>query len=208
MTSDLNFTGAIEYAVSRLGRELSPLLVYHTLWHTRDDVVPAVERFAEMEGVTREDRLLLLTAAYYHDLGFVEKRVGHEDVSIRIVREVLPGFGYQPYQIDVIESIIRATQLPQTPHTLLQQIMADADLDALGRADFFERNQLLRQEWINFGLPSTEEEWDEIQLSFLESHHYFTQAAINLRGLAEKRHIEILIDRIRRHGGRPIRDNT
>jgi uncharacterized protein len=208
MTSKPYVTGAIQYAMGRLESELAPRLVFHSVWHTRDDVVPAVERFAEMEGVIGDDRLLLLTAAYFHDLGFVELRTGHEVVSIRIAREVLPSFGYQPHQIDVIENIIRATKLPQTPHTLLEQIMADADLDALGRDDYFPRNLLLRQELINFNLPSTLEEWDEIQLSFLEAHHYFTQAAINLRGPAEKRHIEILTDRIRRRGGTPIWDGS
>jgi uncharacterized protein len=202
-----DFEGAKEYVLTRLERELSPLLVYHSFWHTRDDVVAATVRFADLENIQGEDRMLLLTAAYYHDIGFVHKRMGHEDASIEIMREELPRFGYAPNQIEIIAGIIQATKLPQTPHTLLEQILADADLDALGREDFFVRNQLLRQELINYDIPSTEDEWDEIQLSFLEAHRYFTTAAINLRGPTKHRHIAILVDRIRRRGGSPISDN-
>jgi uncharacterized protein len=207
MTVEPDFDRATQYALVRLERELSPLLVYHSVWHTRDDVVVAAERLADLEGVVGDDRILLLTAAFFHDLGFVEKRIGHEDVSIRIAREALPPLGYPSHSLDVIEDLIKVTRLPQTPQTLLEEIIADADLDALGRDDYFERNQLLRQELINFDIPSTEEEWDEIQLSFLQSHRYFTRTAAELRGPAEQRHIEILADRIRRRGGRPISSN-
>lgn len=200
----LDFEAAKKYAIDRLERELSPLLVYHSLWHTTDDVVLATIRLADLENVRGEDRVLLVTAAFYHDIGFLKIRVGHEDASIEMAREALPQYGYQPHQIDTIAGIIHATQLPQSPHNLLEQILADADLDALGRDDFFVRNQLLRQELDNYGIPATEDEWDEIQLSFLEGHHYFTPSAITLRGRGQSRHISILADRIRRRGGHPI----
>lgn len=205
MTAD--FEAAKQYVLGRLQRELSPLLVYHSLWHTSDDVVQAAIRFADLENIQGEDRMLLLTAAFYHDLGFIQKRQGHEEISIELMQAVLPTFGYTPRQIEVIAGIIQATKLPQTPHTLLEQVIVDADLDALGREDFFERNQLLRQELASHGIPSTEDEWDEIQLSFLEAHRYFTAAAISLRNPAKRRHISILIDRIRQRGGSPISDN-
>ncbi|HET7376831.1 MAG TPA: HD domain-containing protein [Anaerolineae bacterium] len=203
----IDFEAAKKYVIDRLERELSPLLVYHSLWHTTDDVVLATIRLADLENVQGEDRVLLLTAAFYHDIGFLKIRVGHEDASIQMAREALPQYGYLPRQIDIIAGIIHATQLPQSPRNLLEQILADADLDALGREDFFVRNQLLRQELENYGIPATEDEWDEIQLSFLESHHYFTRSAITLRGPGQSQHISILADRIRRRGGHPISDS-
>ena len=203
----LNFEAAKDYAIKRLTRELSPLFVYHSLWHTTDDVVLAAIRLADMENVTGEDRTLLLTAAYYHDLGFLELRAGHEEVSIRLAHEVLPELGYAPQHIEVIANIIRATKLPQTPRNLLEQIMADADLDALGREDFFVRNLLLRQELVNFDNPIDVDEWDEIQLSFLQGHRYFTPSAIQLRGPKKQQYIDILLDRIHRRGGHAISDS-
>src|SRR5207253_7236261 len=85
-----DFESARQYALERLERDLSPKLFYHSLAHTRDDVVPAVERLAATEGITGEPLLLLRTAAYFHDLGHVKQSANHEAISIEFAREVLP----------------------------------------------------------------------------------------------------------------------
>ena len=89
-----NVEQARQYALNRLERELSPNLHYHGIVHTRDDVVPAAELLANLEGIKVESFYLLLTAAWFHDLGFVEKPANHEQISARIAAEILPGFGY------------------------------------------------------------------------------------------------------------------
>lgn len=172
-----DFDKAKQYALRRLGNELSPGLYYHGLFHTRNNIIPAIQFLAAGEGVQGEDLDLLLTAAWFHDIGFVETRAGHEAAGARIVAEVLPGFGYTPHQIQAIQAIIMATVLPQSPATLLEQIMADADLDVLGRADFMEWNNNLRRELAYFGQDFTDEQWLTSQLKFLDSHTYFTGAA-------------------------------
>ena len=43
-----DFKRARQYALERLERELPPTLIYHSLAHTRDDVVPAAERLAAL----------------------------------------------------------------------------------------------------------------------------------------------------------------
>jgi uncharacterized protein len=183
---------ARQYAVQRLERELSPALVYHSVSHTRDDVAPAAERLAGLEGIQGEDLVLLLTGAYFHDIGFVERRFNHEKASQRIARHALPGFGYSPAQLDVVERLIEATRLPQSPHNLLEQILVDADLDVLGRADFMASSQGLRAELAVFEAPVTDKEWYTIQVEFLTSHHYFTSAARKLRDAQKAQNIETM----------------
>ena len=151
-----NFTQAKQYALGRLEKELSPGLYYHGLTHTTDDVIPAVQKFAEGEGVLGEDLDLLLTAAWFHDLGFIEVRTGHEAVGARIASEVLPGFGYSEEQIQTVKGIIMATVIPQSPKNILEEIMADADLDVLGRDDIMYRNNSLRRELTYFGQEFTD----------------------------------------------------
>ncbi len=172
---------ARQYALNRLQRELAPQVTYHTLGHTRDEVAPAADRFAALEGVTGEDLVLLRTAALYHDIGIVEQYRDHEAISARIAATALPGFGYAPAQIEAILGIIWATRLPQEPHTLLEQIMADADLDILGAADYLPRNAVLRKELAAFGQAMTDAQWYGRQLQFIRDHRYFTTAARSLR---------------------------
>ena len=91
-----DFKRAKQYALRRLEQELSPLLTYHSMEHSRYEVMQAAEKFALLEGVTDESDLLLLrTAVLYHDLGYVISFTDHEATSARIAAEVLPGFGYQ-----------------------------------------------------------------------------------------------------------------
>jgi uncharacterized protein len=188
----LDFERARQYALERLERELPPTLFYHSLAHTRDDVVPAAERLAALEGVYGEALLLLRTAAFYHDLGHIEQYTNHEAISIRIAAQVLPHLGYSAAHIQVISGLIMATKLPQSPRTLLEEIMADADLDCLGRDDFLARNEDLRAERAALGVLTTDEEWYSSQLEFIQTHRYFTAAARTLRDARKQQNIEEL----------------
>ncbi|HYN90169.1 MAG TPA: HD domain-containing protein [Ardenticatenaceae bacterium] len=188
-----DFEGAKAYALERLERELGPELCYHSLGHTRDDVLPAAERLAALAGITGEALLLLRTAALYHDIGYVEGRVEHEATGARIVREVLPRFGYSPEQIDAIVGMIMATRLPQSPRTLLEQILADADLDVLGRDDFWARSHVLRAELAVFAPPVTDREWYDGQVSFIQAHCYWTEAARTLRGPGKQANLAAVV---------------
>jgi uncharacterized protein len=194
-----NFEHAKAYALQRLEHELPTALTYHSLAHTRDDVAPATLRLAAIAGVSGEQRMLLHTAAYYHDIGFVIQRADHEAAGARIAAETLPSFGYSPAQIEIIHGMIMATRLPQSPRNLIEQLMADADLDSLGRTDFLARNQALRSELAAYGAHWDDLGWCREQLYFLESHQYWTDAARQMRGEQKRRNVELIVEMIERY---------
>jgi uncharacterized protein len=177
----IDFEGARQHALGCLERELSPAYVYHSLAHTRDDVVPAAEWLAGLEGVQGEALLLLCTAAYFHDVGLLRQRTNHEAAGVQIAAIALPRFGYRPAQIQAIGGMIMATQLPQRPCTPLEALLADADLDVLGRTDYICRNRALRTEMELFDGPIGDAQWYGEQLDFIQSHRYWTAAARALR---------------------------
>jgi uncharacterized protein len=188
----LNFELAKSYALQRLEQELSPKLFYHGISHTRDDVVPAVEMLASLENIQGISLSLLLTAAWFHDLGYVEQARHHELISARIAVQVLPGFGYTEKQVEIVRWAILATALPQSPQNLLEKILTDADLDVLGRDDFLRSNDNLRRELAIFGQEFSDLEWFTRQLKFLEAHTYFTEAAHALRDAGQLKNIQVL----------------
>jgi predicted metal-dependent HD superfamily phosphohydrolase len=108
--------------------------------------------------------------------------IGHEFASTELTEEFLPGFGYSPSQIARINKMIMTTKLPQSATGKLEQILCDADLDYLGRDDFFMIAHRLKFEWVvqNFK-PTTLQEWYLLQISFLTNHRYFTKSAIESR---------------------------
>lgn len=192
----LSFKRARQYALHRLERELSPNLLYHGIKHTRDEVVPAVERLAGMEGIQGDSLFLLLTAAWFHDVGYVEQPQYHELISARIAVQALPGFGYASEQVEIVKWAVLATILPQDPQNLLEKILTDADLDILGRDDFISRNGELRHELAYLGREYTDREWYSRQLKFLESHTYFTASARSLRDAGKLKNIRKLRNRL------------
>jgi uncharacterized protein len=196
-----NLEKARDYVLNRLEHELTPKLTYHDLEHTLNEVVPAAEQLATMEKVGDEDHLLLLTGAYFHDLGYVRQRQGHEAISIQFAEQTLAEFGYSDANIAVIRGIIRATSLPQSPTKPVERIMVDADLDYLGHENYWKRSNDLRQELDNYGTKFTDQEWYIYQLRFMKSHNYFTASERVLRNTVKQQHImEImqLIDQINR----------
>ena len=195
--SNPDHSQAINYSLNRLEKELSANLTYHNLWHTQDEVMIACVRIAQHIGIGEEDIRLLEVAAAFHDIGYTETTMHHELVGSRIAAQVLPGYGFSSREIEAIMGMIIATRLPQSPRTLLEEILADADLDVLGREDFFSRSEALRYEWASFGREFTLKQWQEGQLALLKSHDYYTPAARMLRDEMKERHIAAMEEILR-----------
>ena len=167
--------------VRRLRRGLPAERQYHSAHHTENEVLPAAERLAGIIGIAGQQKRLLLTAAAFHDTGYIDgPDEGHEERSIAIAREVLPSFDYTPEEIEDVACIIRATKWPQQPRNLVEQVMADADLSMVGLPweEFSTRQKHLRAEIEAVdGITIPDEEWYEEQIDFVSSHSFFTDAA-------------------------------
>lgn len=176
---------AQEFILKKLKNELAGHLTYHNIDHTLD-VFNAAGNIADAEEVSAYEKKLLLTAALFHDSGFLKKRDGHETESCNIARQHLPGFNYSPDEIDLICSMIMTTRIPQSAATHLEKILCDADLDYLGRSDFLVLSEKLFLELCSEGLIRDEYHWDTEQVKFMEAHNYYT-AASNAARLAKER---------------------
>jgi len=195
--SSINYYKAERYIMKLLDQQLSPKLHYHSVGHSKD-VVNAVERIALLENVTDEALFLLKSAANYHDAGFIEQYDANEPVGARLAGEILPRFGYTQADIDVIKDLIYATRIPHDPKNHLEQIICDADLDYLGRDDFHEIADNLRRELKEHGKIQSDRQWDEIQVSFLKMHKYFTKTAIDTRQKKKLQHLKEVQERLER----------
>lgn len=191
----MQFQEAKKFIINKLKKELPRHLSYHSVEHIKD-VFTACKSIAKNEGVKGEDLKLLLTAALFHDSGFLIQQKEHEKLSCEIAMKDLPFFGYSDSQIETICGMIMATKIPQTPHNKLEQILADADLDYLGRDDFFDIGNRLFDELCMYGILNTEEEWNKLQIRFLENHQYFTDTAKNLRQNGKDHHLKIIKSKI------------
>lgn len=187
----MNFEGACNYIINLQSSDLSKDLYYHNIDHV-NDVYQAALAIARNENINPHELQLLLTAACYHDVGFLKVIEGHEIESCKIASETLPLYGYSIEDIKSINSMIMATKIPQSPRNLLEEILADADLDYLGRDDFFAIGKKLFQELSHQKRVHTEEEWNIIQCAFLTKHHYFTKTAKQMRQSKKDENLQII----------------
>ncbi|MDB5246232.1 MAG: hypothetical protein JWQ40_626 [Segetibacter sp.] len=187
-----SFEGIRKHVIDRLKKELSTDLTYHNVAHTLD-VLEQVHEIALSEGIKDAENLLLLqTAALYHDIGFITVYTGHEERSCEIVRHELPVFGYTEGQTETICNLIKATKVPQKPRNVLEQIMCDADLDYLGRDDFFNIGTGLYKEFRDQKIVENDTEWNLLQIRFLEGHCYFTNTSKGRREAKKQKHLEVI----------------
>jgi len=175
-----------------LRTDLDPRLTYHSPAHT-EDVLQQVERIAAAENITDKRLLhLMRIAALFHDTGFLRAYEGHEEISCTIMRERLGNGKLDESELKMIDRMIMATRLPQSPATLPEMTICDADLDYLGRDDFESISNALKTEFLFYGVIKDEEEWDRLQISFFNSHQYFTKTSIRDRCPVKLQHLELL----------------
>lgn len=188
----MNIEAAEAYVFEKLEESLSDTLFYHGVHHTVD-VSNAALQIAIAEGIHDKETLLLLqTAALYHDLGFISTYKGHEEEGCRLARVSLPNFDYTDEQIEKICGLIMATRVPQAPANHLEEILADADLDYLGRDDFWPISDSLYQELNKRELVTDTDTWNKLQIEFLQNHQYWTKTAQQWRQPNKLKRIEEL----------------
>lgn len=165
---------------------LSPDLTYHCLNHTLDVVEQSV-RIAVDEGINCcRDLYLLKIASLYHDTGFLETYTAHENKSCELFLADADNFNLTADEKSVVTNLIMSTRIPQLPKTKLEKILCDADLDYLGRDDFFPISDNLRKEFLRYNIVTNDEQWNQMQLKFLQNHQYHTRSSKNLRETAKQ----------------------
>jgi len=187
----MDFHAAKAFILDKLERELSDDLKYHGLHHTLD-VLYTTEELCYLEKVSPYEELLLKTAALFHDSGFTINNKEHEKLGCRIARQSLPRYGYTNREIDRICGMIMATKIPQSPKDYLEKIICDADLDYLGREDFYDIGSTLFEELKSYNVLDDEEAWNKIQVNFLEQHSFFTSTNRKRRSPKKQEYLEEL----------------
>jgi uncharacterized protein len=177
-----------KFILQFLAEKLPDNLTYHGLHHTLD-VLNAAMKIAKSENLSSCDIRLLRIAILYHDAGFTAKYKDHEDKGCEMVRNNLPAAGYSSGEIDTICGMIAATKIPQDPHNILEQVICDADLDYLGRSDFYKIGDTLFQEMKMYSNLQDEKEWNRIQEKFLGNHRYHTSFGKRNREHRKQRHL-------------------
>jgi predicted metal-dependent HD superfamily phosphohydrolase len=168
----------------------------HTLHPTRG-VVAVANRIAISENISEHDRELLIAAAYFHDTGYIREYDKNEPIAARMAGRILKLIGYKPNEIEKIQKMILSTDLEREPKTHSEKILCDADLDHLGREDFFELDAKIREGRRARGIDvSDDAKWYKGTLEILKTHQYYTESQIKLRAKKKQENIKRLLKKL------------
>jgi uncharacterized membrane-anchored protein YitT (DUF2179 family)/predicted metal-dependent HD superfamily phosphohydrolase len=173
----MQYEQAYSFLMPKLEQEISPDYSYHSAHHTKA-VIDAADRLAISENINDNEKMILRTAALFHDAGFLEHHVHHEEMSCRLAGQYLPDFCYNETEINQVCRLIMATKLPQAPGSSLEEIMCDADLYYLGTDRYFAVSENLYHEYKKLGIVKSRSDWRKKQILFFTSHRYFTKTAM------------------------------
>ena len=187
----MDYRGAKAFILNKLENELTDKLTYHGKHHTLD-VLKITRELCALENVSRKNTTLVKTAALFHDSGFTETYSNHEEKGCEIARRVLPNYNYGEEDIEKICGMIMATKIPQSPKNHLEQIICDADLDYLGRDDFYSIGSTLFEEFKEYDVVQDEQSWNRLQLGFIGNHNYFTKTTLDRRESKKQEYLDEL----------------
>lgn len=176
--------------IEQLKEKLPKYLSYHSIDHIID-VANVCNDYIEYYDITEEKAKLLRIAAICHDYGFIESPLDHEEQSIASIHDFLAPI-LTDKEVEIISGMIRATKVPQEPKTFYEEILADADLDYLGRKDYDEISTNLFKEYLHLGVVSDNIQWLDLQIRFLENHKFHTDFAKNNREKLKSKKIKEL----------------
>ncbi len=176
---------------------------FHNLDHTLD-VFDRATYLLEHEDVDNNFKELVQIAVLFHDSWFLINPDWHENIWAKLfdqyfewnenlflkdrlhfqnfVDDYFSDTWYSVDKIDIIKHLILATIPSRKPSNKLEWLIKDADIDNLGRDDFFIRSELLRKEmkyirWKEF----TDKEWYTNVYQFVKETKFFTPTQIKER---------------------------
>lgn len=193
---------ARDFVLAQYEQHPKPNLVYHNLVHTQQ-VVQAAAQIAAHYRLQDDELVAVYVAAWFHDAGYLlGDAKAHEENGAQEAIEFLRQQQAPENIQTMVQGAILATKMPQSPHTLVEQIVCDADLSHLGSKIFNDRNKLLRQEvemTLQKEVPAVQ--WLSSSIHFLTEHHYWTDYAQTLYKQQKEENIAKLTKKLEKKAG-------
>lgn len=167
------------YVFQLFKEKLDAKFVYHSFLHTERVVASANEIIGNLE-LTTEENFVIITAAWFHDTGYINGMDNHEKASVAIATSFLQRKKISDTIINKVSECIRATKIDVQPKNITEEVIKDADASHFAKDYFRKVSELLRQE---LGLVNQANysvtDWRKENIELLTSaHKYYTTYAV------------------------------
>jgi len=170
-----------EMIIKMFDDEAPPNLYFHNSAMLKN-VTNQVELLSRAENLPDEDFINLKLASVFLYTGFISDYEKPMEASMRLVEEILPGYGFSQSNVELTKSIIK-NSFTDHQESLTDNILHDAKYDYLGRVDYMKLTDRLLRERTEYGKHPDNKTWIEFQKKQLTDHQFTTTTAKLLRNV-------------------------
>ena len=173
-------------------QQANKALLFHTPART-EGVVANAAQISRHEHLSHREHFITQVAAWFSEVGYYGDAVHHTAASTALAEGFLKTHGADAELVKEIRKCIEASDPAQRPHSLMEQVVADAVTYWYGTDSFTECNRLLRKELeVVQGHDIGKEEWRGYTIAKLEAHQYYTEYCRHLLVKKKKAHLDKL----------------
>lgn len=195
----MNKNQNLEKAKKYVNKLLVPLENHY--YHSYNHALEVMERamyLAEKEGLDEQDIEMLGYAWLFHDTGFILQYEKNEPLGAKIAQNYLKSILYPSDRVKKVEKIILATDPDyKTPQNIYEKVIKDADMDNLGRDDFFKRaNDLKKELEIIQHIKTNDKDWTHGSIQILKEYKYDTQTQKEERDTKKQENLKKILQEL------------
>jgi class 3 adenylate cyclase len=179
-----------EMIIKMFDDEAPPNLYFHNSAMLKN-ITNQVELLSRAENLPDEDFINLKLASVFLYTGFISDYEKPMEASMRLVEEILPGYGFSQSNVELTKSGIK-NSYTDNQESLADNIMHDAKYDYLGRVDYMKLTDRLLRERTEYGKHPDNKTWIEFQKKLLTDHQFITTTAKLLRNVPVEEQIAVL----------------
>jgi adenylate cyclase len=170
-----------EMIIKMFDDEAPPNLYFHNSSMLKN-ISNQVELLSRAENLPDEEYINLKLASVFLLTGYISDYEKPMEASMRLVEEILPGYGFSQENVELTKRIIK-NGFSDHQESLSDNILHDAMYDYLGRVDYMKLTDKLLRERTEYGKHPDNKTWIEFQRKLLSDHQFITRTAVLLRNV-------------------------
>ena len=170
-----------EMIIKLFDEEAPPNLYFHNSSMVKS-ISNQVELLSRAENLSDEDFINLKLASVFLLTGYISDYEKPMEASLRMVEELLPGYGFSRENVELTNRIIR-NSFSDHQESQSDNILYDARYDYLGRVDYTKLMEKLLRERTEFGKHSDRKTWIDSLIKQQNDHQFITKTARLLRNV-------------------------
>jgi len=179
-----------EMIIKMFDEEASPNLYFHNSVLMKN-ISNQVELLSAAENLTEEEFINLKLASVFLLTGYISDYEKPMEASSRLVEEILPKYGFDQENIELVNKIIKNSFLG-IHESLSDNILHDARYDYMGRVDYIRLSEKLLRERTEYGKHTDSKTWIDLQIKQLSEHDFISDTAKLLRSVQAEDQIAAL----------------